>query len=161
MRHAGYYLKAGGDPEVLLNHPPEIVNQLLLFRSSFFGGTGSSTGIMCRRKGEAERPSHFGLDSATDIGIGPYEVFGILAALTEPFALEAKPRSALFNDLILYRQIQKIALPGYSFAVHNIEFRFLERRSDFVLNDLHLRAIANNRITVLYGAGAANLEPDR
>ena len=85
-------------------------------------------------------------------------LLGILAALAQAFAFIGKPGATLLNYPIVRRQIQQIAYARDAFAVHDVELGFAERRRDFVLGHLHLRAIADDAIAVFDRANTANVE---
>src|SRR5262249_54358342 len=83
------------------------------------------------------------------------------ASLSEALAAEREPRPALLDDLLVDREIEQIPLARDPLAVHHVELRFAEWRRDLVLDDLHPRAPADDDITVLDRATAADIVPAR
>src|SRR5690606_14099506 len=70
--------------------------------------------------------------------------FGGVAALADKFAFERNPRAALFENLMLEAEVEQRARGGNAFVEHDVEFGFGERRSDLVLNNFDLGAVAHN-----------------
>ena len=72
------------------------------------------------------------------------KLLDVVAALTETHLAVVEPRAAFLHDVSLDRKIDQFADTADALAVHDVEFRFLERRSDLVLDDLRSGAGADH-----------------
>src|ERR1051326_3338343 len=100
-------------------------------------------------------------DPAAVLRVLLQELSRIFPALSETFALEREPRAALFDNIFIDGKIQDIPFARDSFAIHDVELSFTERRSNFVLNDLRLRPAADNFLTVLDRGDSSHIDPNR
>src|SRR5205807_2066980 len=85
----------------------------------------------------------------------------VVAALSDAFATEAVPRSALLEHGMKHSQIDQVALARDPFAMDQIHFGFLEWRGDFVLHYFDLCAVADGFFTIFDGRTAPYVETDR
>ena len=100
------------------------------------------------------------LDLITDLGMIRQEGLGILPALADLISFIGKPCAALVDDIHRDREIQNISLPGDSLSEHDVEFRFLKRRSDLVLHHLHAGAVSHDLTALLERLNPADIQPD-
>src|SRR6202030_114102 len=70
--------------------------------------------------------------------IGSKRLLGGVSSLSQLLPFIRDPRSAFFEDVFLQRKVQKRANVRDSFVVHDVKFRLRERRSNLVLDYLHL-----------------------
>src|ERR1041385_2697309 len=98
------------------------------------------------------------LDPAAKLGVFLEQVLYILTSLAEAFTGIREPRTAFFYHIVIYSEIEEIALFRNSLAVHNVEFGLSERRGDLVFNYLDARPVANIFVTLLDRADAADVE---
>src|SRR5882724_1449854 len=88
----------------------------------------------------------------------------VVAALTDPFAIDGKPGSALLNDVQIRGEIDDLPRAADALAVQDVELDLTEGRCQLVLDHLHARAIAHrNRVftggdALFDGADAANVQ---
>ena len=87
-------------------------------------------------------------------------MLGVLASLAQAKLSIIDPGAALFDDLVLNRQIEEIALAADAVVVHEIELGLLERRGHLVLDDTHLDARADRLFAVLDAGDLADIETD-
>src|SRR5271155_5561805 len=80
---------------------------------------GDETGILPDRR----------LDLFGDIGIAFEECLGVFAALADALAVIGEPGAGLFDDAGFDAEIDQFAGLGDAFAIHDVEFDLLERRS--------------------------------
>src|ERR1041385_3993462 len=100
-------------------------------------------------------------DPAAVIRVLLQELARIFPALAETSALEREPRAALFDNILIDGKIQDVAFARDAFAIHDVEFSFTKRRSNFVLNNLRLRPATDNVLTVLDGGDSSNIHANR
>src|SRR5262249_57460929 len=62
-----------------------------------------------------------GLDLGGDVGVGPEEGLGVLAALADALAVVGEPGARLFDHARLDADIDQLAALRHAFAVHDIE----------------------------------------
>src|SRR5713226_1887811 len=110
---------------------------------------------------QAQRALHVTLDALQHFRLILQSLLRVLASLAQAFALVRKPRAALFHYAIIRSQIEQVAFARNAFAVHYVELGLAERRRDFVLRHLHLRAIADDAVAVLDRADATDVEAHR
>src|SRR5262245_30332897 len=83
----------------------------------------------------------------------------VLAPLPEPLLVEAEVGARLLDDLAVEPGLEHRAFPGDPRAVDDVELGLLERRRDFVLDDLHADTVADCLDPVLERLDAADVEP--
>jgi len=83
------------------------------------------------------------LDLASDVRIGLEEVFGRLASLPQPSFTKLNQAPVLLTRLMAVPTSRSPPSLEITLAEHDVELRRLERRSDLVLDDLHLDAVAD------------------
>src|SRR5688500_14802885 len=83
-------------------------------------------------------------DRLEDGGVVLEELLDVLAALAEALAAVSEPGAALLDDLPLDGEIEQVAFARDALAVHHVELRFAEGRSDLVLHHLDAGAAADD-----------------
>lgn len=111
--------------------------------------------------GQAQRIAEFVIKPLSGVGVFFEESAGVVSSLADSFPLVAKPGAGFFHDVFGYPQIDEVAFAGNAFAVKNIEFSFAEWRCHFILHYLGPCTIADDRLSILDGAGAANIHTHR
>src|SRR5690606_26631424 len=97
--------------------------------------------------------SHFGM---------LFQVFAdIVLALPDASAAIAEPRARLVDDTGFNAQVNDFALAGNTRAVHDVEFGLLERWRNLVLDHFDPGFVADDFVTLLDGANAANVQAYR
>src|SRR4051812_20613821 len=89
------------------------------------------------------------------------ELLGVIAALADALTLEGEPGAALVDDVFLYGKVKDVAFAGNAFSIHDVEFGFAERGCDLVFDDLRLRAVPNDGITIFDGGNAPHVQTHR
>ena len=89
------------------------------------------------------------------------ELLGRLTALAEPLGVVGVPGTGLGDDAFLDSQVEEAALLGDAEAVHEIELRLAERRSDLVLDYLGTHAVADDVGALLDRVDPAHVDTDR
>ena len=87
-------------------------------------------------------------DAASIVGVVFQELARVFPALAQAFTLEREPCAALIDDVLFDSEIEQVAFARDTFAIHDVEFGFAERRSNLVLHDLHLRAAADDFVSI-------------
>ena len=84
------------------------------------------------------------LDFFGDVGVLHEVGFCRLASLPDKFAVVGNPRALLFEDFLLYAEVDERTSHGNALVIHNVEFAFGKRRGDFVFDDLDFCAVADD-----------------
>src|SRR5690606_8937274 len=77
-----------------------------------------------------------------------------------PDLTERKPRAALFDDAEVGCEIEEVPRPGDPLAVHDVELRLPEGRSELVLDHLDARAAPHRLASLLERLRPADVETD-
>src|SRR5205807_10457705 len=96
-----------------------------------------------------------------DLGVLAEERLGVLAALAELLTLVGEPRSGLLDETEIDPHVEQRALAADALAVHDVELRLTERRTDLALHDFDAGSVADHFGGVLDRLDAANVEPHR
>src|SRR5207302_2179059 len=99
------------------------------------------------------------LDLLRDVAMIGEIFLGVLATLADALALERVPSAALLDDAALRTEIDDLAVARDAESIDDVELRLLERRRHLVLHDPHLGAAADDVVSVLDVADAADVEP--
>src|SRR5512143_3091325 len=120
------------------------------------GGRDRSAENVARRESETRPDLSF--DLRRHVRILAEELLRVLPALPDPQVAVAEPRSRLLDDLHLETDVDQLARLGDSFAVRDVELRDAERGRDLVLDDLDLRAAADDDLAVLDRVDAPDVD---
>src|SRR5262249_34052230 len=85
----------------------------------------------------------------------------LLAALTHALATEREPSPVFLEQVPLEPEIDELTRHRDAVPVHDVELGLAEGRRDLVLHDLHARAVADDLVSFLHLAEAADVEPHR
>src|SRR5688572_8671351 len=110
---------------------------------------------------EAHFRAQLEFDRFSGRGIRLEEGLRVLAALAEALAAVGEPRAGLLDDVALDGFVEQITFARNAFAVHDVELGLAEGRGHLVLDHLHARAAADDRIAILDGADAADVHANR
>src|SRR6266540_951630 len=124
-------------------------------RGRGFGGRRSCGRL---RFADAQRGADFGLNFVAPRWVVAERVLSVVAPLAQPLALVREPCAGLVDDLVLDADVDQLAEPRYSLAIHDVELGFAERRRDLVLDDFDLGAIPYDVLAVLDLREAADVE---
>src|SRR5262245_4421660 len=124
-------------------------------RKQGFGGRRSCGRL---RFADAQRGADFGLNLVAHRRVVAERVLSVVAPLAQPLALVREPCAGLVDDLVLDADVDQLAEPRDSLAVHDVELGFAERRRDLVLDDFDLGAIPYDVLAVLDLSDAADVE---
>src|SRR5438309_693208 len=98
------------------------------------------------------------LDVAQHVGMRLEEVARVLATLPDALAAVAEPGAAFLDDIVLHGEGEEIVIARDPLAVEDVELHLAERRRHLVLHHLDARAASDDRLAVLDGADAADVE---
>jgi len=84
----------------------------------------------------------------------------VLLALAQALAPEGEPGAALLDDLVLYAQVDELALAAHAGAVEDIHQGLAEGRRHLVLDHLDARAVAVGLFLIFKALDAANVYAD-
>src|SRR5262245_11882581 len=138
-----------------------------LLLNRFRGAAPASRRWSGRRRGfgggrlrfaDTQRGADFGLDLVAHRGVVAERVLSVVASLAQPLALVREPRAGLVDDLVLDADVDQLAEPRYSLAIHDVELGFAERRRDLVFDDFDFSAIPYDVLAVLDLRDAADVE---
>src|SRR5437867_7453381 len=124
------------------------------------GGGGVCGWRNCGNR-EAHNFTEAELDAAAIIRVILQELARIFAALAKTFTLVGEPGPALFDDAFFDGKIEQVAFARDAFAVHDVELRFTERRSDLVFDDLHFGAASNHFVSIFNGSDSPHIHSNR
>src|SRR5208283_1239282 len=143
--------------------PKRTDNSLFASLDGFVGGDSGAGrdgrdlgGNDCRT--DAQLLAQLGVDAREDFLIFFQERAHVLAALADALSLEAVPGAALVDDAVQRGEVEGIALLGDSLAVEDVELGVAEGSGDLVLDDLDLGARADDDVSLLDRADAANVD---
>src|SRR5207342_835685 len=74
-------------------------------------------------------------------------------------ALVGVPRAGLLDHVVQYAQLDDLAIPRNTLAVHDLELCLAKWRCDLVLDHLDARLVADDLFARLDRADAADVEP--
>src|SRR6202522_1820583 len=86
---------------------------------------------------------------------------GIVLALSDALALVAVPGTGLLHEIVQHAQLDDLAFPRDTGAIHDLELGLPKRRSHFVLDDLDASHRAHDFLAILDGADAPNVHAHR
>ena len=99
--------------------------------------------------------------SLADVLVVLQELPRVLAALAHALAVEGVPGARLLDDLVVDAEVEEVALLADALAVEDVELGLAEGRRHLVLDHLHLRAAADDRLALLERRDAADVEAHR
>ena len=105
--------------------------------------------------------AHLVFNLAGQVGVLTQKFTGVVAALADFFAVVGVPGAALFHDLGRHAHVDDLAFAADAFAKQNVELSCLERWRHLVLDHLDLGFVADGFVTLLDGAGAADVQAHR
>src|SRR5690242_6052235 len=105
--------------------------------------------------------AHLGLDGVRDLAMLAEELLRVLPPLADALAVVAEPCAGLFHNTGLHAKVQKFANLADALAIHDVELDLPERRGQLVLHHLDAGLVADDLLTLLDLADAADLHPDR
>ena len=75
-------------------------------------------------------------------------VLRVILALADLLSVISEPGTTLLHDVLINGKIDDASLSGDTLTVHDIEFRFTERRSNLILNDLYTSVVTDDLTAV-------------
>src|SRR6266851_1967022 len=109
----------------------------------------------------ADCGADLGLDLCRDVTVLSQPLAGVVLALADLVAVVRVPGAGLLDDVMRHAKLDDFAFTRNTFTVENIEKRLAKRRRDLILDHLDPRFVADDFLTALDRANAADVEPDR